>query len=118
MDVAGTLVGGVGGSGRLHDAGRDHGISGGLDAVLGAIAHPIRRALIERLSTSACTVSELAEPFDVSLPAISHHLRVLKAAGLLEQTREGRVRRCALRADPLSDAFSWLVRYRVSGRTC
>ncbi|MBW3581890.1 MAG: metalloregulator ArsR/SmtB family transcription factor [Euryarchaeota archaeon] len=84
-----------------------------LDAVFAAIAHPIRRAIIERLSEGDCTVRELAEPHDVSLPAISQHLRVLEEAGLLEQTPEGRVRRCALKAAPLSAAFSWLVRYRL-----
>lgn len=84
-----------------------------LDAVLAAIAHPTRRAIIERLTTGECTVGELAAPFDVSLPAISQHLRVLEEAGLLVQTPQGRVRRCSLQAAPLSVAFSWLVRYRV-----
>ena len=84
-----------------------------LDAVFAALAHPIRRSIIEQLSEGEKSVSELAEPHDVSLPAISQHLRVLEEAGLLEQTREGRVRRCALQGRPLSEAFSWIVQYRI-----
>ncbi len=84
-----------------------------LDAVLAAVAHPIRRAILERLARGDCTVKDLAEPHDVSLPAISQHLRVLEEAGLLEQTPEGRVRRCSLRPQPLSAAFSWFLQYRV-----
>jgi len=85
----------------------------GLDDVLAALAHPIRRAIIERLAEGECTVGELAEPHDVSLPAISQHLRALEEVGLLEQTHTGRVRRCALKAAPLSAAFSWIVQYRI-----
>lgn len=84
-----------------------------LPRVFGALAHPIRLAIVERLALGECTVGELAEPHDVSAPAISQHLRVLEEAGLLVQTPDGRVRRCALDAAPLSEAFSWLVRYRV-----
>lgn len=84
-----------------------------LDAVFAALAHPIRRSIIERLSAGECTVGDLAEPHDVSLPAISRHLRVLEDAGLLEQTPDGRVRRCQLNAQPLSAAFGWLVQYRL-----
>jgi len=84
-----------------------------LDAVFAALAHPIRRAIIERLSEGACAVGDLAEPHDVSLPAITKHLRVLEEAGLLEQTPDGRVRRCALKAAPLNVAFTWIVRYRL-----
>jgi DNA-binding transcriptional ArsR family regulator len=84
-----------------------------LDAVFAALAHPIRRAMLEQLARSECTVGELAAPHDVSLPAISKHLRILEEAGLLEQTPDGRVRRCALRAAPLSSAFSWIVQYRI-----
>jgi DNA-binding transcriptional ArsR family regulator len=84
-----------------------------LDAVFAALSHPIRRSIIERLSAGECTVSDLAEPHDVSLPAISKHLRVLEEAGLLEQTPDGRVRRCSLNAAPLSAAFGWIVQYRL-----
>ena len=84
-----------------------------LDDVFAALAHPIRRAIIERLAEGECTVGELAAPHDVSLPAISQHLRALEEVGLLEQTHTGRVRRCALKAAPLSAAFSWIVQYRI-----
>jgi DNA-binding transcriptional ArsR family regulator len=84
-----------------------------LDAVFAALSHPVRRSIIERLSAGECTVSALAAPHDVSLPAISRHLRVLEDAGLLEQTPEGRVRRCSLNAMPLSAAFGWIVQYRL-----
>lgn len=84
-----------------------------LDAVFSALAHPIRRSIVERLAEGECTVGDLAEPHGVSLPAISRHLRVLEDAGLLEQTPDGRVRRCALKAQPLSAAFGWIVQYRL-----
>jgi DNA-binding transcriptional ArsR family regulator len=84
-----------------------------LDAVFSALAHPIRRAMVARLAEGDCTVGDLAAEHDVSAPAISKHLRVLEDAGLLEQTPEGRVRRCALKAQPLSAAFGWLVQYRL-----
>jgi DNA-binding transcriptional ArsR family regulator len=84
-----------------------------LDVVLAALAHPIRRAIVERLAKGECTVKELAEPHDVSPPAISQHLRVLEDAGLLRRTPDGRVRRCALRAKALSAAFSWFLQYRA-----
>lgn len=84
-----------------------------LDAVFAALAHPIRRAIVARLAEGECTVGDLAAPHDVSMPAISKHLRVLEDAGLLEQTPEGRVRRCALKARPLSAAFGWIVQYRL-----
>ena len=69
--------------------------------------------MVARLSEGECTVGDLAKAHDVSLPAISKHLRVLEEAGLLEQTPDGRVRRCALRATPLNAAFSWIVQYRL-----
>lgn len=84
-----------------------------LDDVFSALAHPTRRAIVERLASGPCTVAQLAAPHDVSRPAISQHLRVLEAAGLLEQTKEGRLRRCFLQATPLSAAFSWIVQYRI-----
>jgi len=84
-----------------------------LDAVFSALAHPIRRAIIEQLSGGDATVGELAEPHKVSAPAISKHLRVLEDAGLLRVEPEGRVHRCQLDAAPLSAAFGWLTRYRV-----
>ncbi|MGB0653217.1 MAG: ArsR/SmtB family transcription factor [Thermoplasmatota archaeon] len=84
-----------------------------LDAVFSALAHPIRRAIIEQLAHGERTVSDLAAPHDVSKPAISQHLRVLEDAGLLTQTKDGRLRICALQAAPLSTVFSWTLQYRV-----
>jgi DNA-binding transcriptional ArsR family regulator len=84
-----------------------------LDKVFAAVAHPIRRAMVERLAEGDCSVGELARAHAVSAPAISKHLRVLEDAGLLEQTPDGRVRRCSLQAKPLSQAFGWLVQYRL-----
>jgi len=84
-----------------------------LDAIFAALAHPIRRAILEQLSGGDATVGDLAEPHRVSLPAISRHLRVLERAGLIEVEPEGRVRRCRIDAAPLSAAFGWLTRYRV-----
>lgn len=84
-----------------------------LDAVFAALAHPTRRAIIEELAHGERTVSELAAPHDVSLPAISQHIRVLEDAGLLSQTKDGRLRICTLQVEPLSAAFSWILRYRI-----
>ncbi|MGQ0796279.1 MAG: ArsR/SmtB family transcription factor [Methanobacteriota archaeon] len=84
-----------------------------LDAIFAALAHPIRRAILEQLSGGDATVGELAEPHGVSRPAISRHLRVLEAARLIAVEPEGRVHRCQIDAAPLSAAFGWLTRYRV-----
>ncbi len=84
-----------------------------LDGIFAALAHPIRRAILEQLAGGDATVGELAMPHDVSLPAISRHLRVLEEAGLVQVEPEGRVHRCQLDAAPLSAAFGWLTRYRV-----
>lgn len=84
-----------------------------LDAVFQALAHPIRRAVLEQVADGPKSVSELAEPHDVSLAAVSKHLHVLEDAGLIDIEKDGRVRRCHLEAAPLSAAFGWLTRYRV-----
>ncbi|WP_227378650.1 ArsR/SmtB family transcription factor [Haladaptatus halobius] len=84
-----------------------------LDEVFRALAHPIRRAILEQLASGPKSVSELAEPHDVSLAAVSKHLHVLVDAGLVEIEKDGRVRRCHLDAVPLSAAFGWLTQYRV-----
>ena len=84
-----------------------------LDAIFGALTHPIRRALIEQLTSGPKSVTELADPHDVSLAAVSKHLQVLEDAGLIVVEKDGRVRRCHLDAAPLSDAFGWLTRYRI-----
>ena len=83
-----------------------------LDETFFALSDPTRRAMLARLAGGDTTVAELAEPFKVSPPAISKHLRVLERAGLLEQQREGRVRRCHLRAEPLREAAEWVATYR------
>lgn len=84
-----------------------------LDVTFMALADSTRRAILLRLSESDCTVSELAAPFNISLPAVSKHLRVLENAGLLERKREGRIQRCCLKARPLKDALEWINKYRV-----
>ncbi|MFC7009853.1 ArsR/SmtB family transcription factor [Halalkalicoccus salilacus] len=84
-----------------------------LDAVFQALAHPIRRDILEQVADGPESVGELAEPHDVSLAAVSKHLHVLEDAGLIEIEKDGRVRRCHLTAAPLSAAFGWLTRYRV-----
>ena len=83
-----------------------------LTTTFGALADPTRRALIARLAEGQATVSELAAPFDLSLPAISKHLKVLQKAGLVEQGRQAQWRPCWLRPEPLRDVVSWLERYR------
>ncbi|MDQ3957359.1 MAG: metalloregulator ArsR/SmtB family transcription factor [Actinomycetota bacterium] len=82
-----------------------------LDATFAALADPTRRAILERLASGEQTVSALTEPFDVSQPAITKHLRVLKAAGLVEQRRVGRTRPCRLTAEPLREAAAWVAAY-------
>lgn len=84
-----------------------------LDAVFSALADPTRRAIVVRLAEGEASVSELAAPFDVSLPAVTKHLAVLERAGLLEHRKEGRVRHCRLVASPLKVADDWLSAYRV-----
>jgi DNA-binding transcriptional ArsR family regulator len=87
--------------------------SDALDAVFSALADPTRRAIVVRLSEGEASVSELASPFDVSLPAVTKHLAVLERAGLLEHHKVGRVRRCRLVADPMRTAEDWLSNRRV-----
>jgi DNA-binding transcriptional ArsR family regulator len=82
-----------------------------LDAVFFALSDPVRRAILERLDGQALLVSELAEPFDISLQAVSRHIQVLVRAGLITQARSGRISRCSLDAEPLSNAAAWLNRY-------
>lgn len=83
-----------------------------LDVVFSALSDPTRRALLERLSRGTSSVTKLADTFDISLPAVSKHLRVLENAGLLEREKNGRVHRCHLQSKPLKDAAEWLDRYR------
>jgi DNA-binding transcriptional ArsR family regulator len=88
-----------------------------VDQVFGALADPTRRAILGRLSQGEASVSELAEPFDLSLPAIAKHVRVLERAGLLTHRKTGRVRRCRIAADRLRLASDWLDTYRQFWRT-
>ena len=83
-----------------------------LGATFAALADPTRRAILERLALGESSVTELAEPFSVSLPAISKQLRVLERAGLITREKEGRTRRCRLVANPMREAADWLARYR------
>jgi DNA-binding transcriptional ArsR family regulator len=84
-----------------------------LDLAFGALADATRRAILKRLSAGDVTVGELAEPFEMSRPAISKHLRVLERAGLVRTDREGRVSRCFLNASGLREATSWVDEYRT-----
>jgi len=83
-----------------------------LSVTFAALADPTRRAILARLIKGEATVSELAAPFDKSLPAISKHLRVLRQAGLIEQGREAQWRPCRLTPEPLQGVADWLERYR------
>ena len=83
-----------------------------LDSTFAALADPTRRAILARLSAGDSSVTALAEPFDVSLPAISKQLRVLERAGLLRQEKDGRVRRCRLEAQPMKEAVDWIAQYQ------
>lgn len=85
--------------------------SAGLDETFAALADPTRRQILVALAGGDRSVSELAAPFDVSLPAISKHLSVLERAGLITREREGRVRRCHLEREPLADALEWIAAY-------
>ena len=90
----------------------NYSTSATLDATFGALADPTRRAMLERLAHGETTVTELAEPFQVSLPAISKHLSVLERAGLISREKNGRVRRCRLDARPMRQASDWIGQYR------
>jgi DNA-binding transcriptional ArsR family regulator len=83
-----------------------------LTTTFAALADPTRRAILARLATGEATVTELAAPFDVSLPAISKHLKVLQRAGLVEQGRQAQWRPCRLRPEPLHDVADWIGQYR------
>jgi DNA-binding transcriptional ArsR family regulator len=83
-----------------------------LSATFAALADPTRRAILARLATGEATVTELAEPFTVSMPAISKHLKVLERAGLITRGRSAQWRPCRLDAAPLADIAEWVQRYR------
>jgi DNA-binding transcriptional ArsR family regulator len=83
-----------------------------LNATFAALADPTRRAILARLAAGETTVTELAEPFAMSLPAISKHLKVLERAGLIARSREAQWRPCRLEGRALKDAADWLEHYR------
>ncbi len=83
-----------------------------LNKVFHALSDTTRRAILARLSNGDVAVTELARPFDMSLPAISKHLSVLEKAGLLQRHKDGRIRRCQLIAGPLETAADWIKFYR------
>ncbi|MFO0991440.1 MAG: metalloregulator ArsR/SmtB family transcription factor [Hyphomicrobiales bacterium] len=82
-----------------------------LDLVFSALSDPVRRAILEQLDGKDLLVSEIAEPFDISLQAVSKHIQVLVRAGLVTQQRSGRISRCRLDAGPIFGAALWLNRY-------
>ena len=83
-----------------------------LSAIFGALADPTRRAILARLAEGEATVNELAEPFAMTLPAVSKHLKVLERAGLISRGRAAQWRPCRLEAEPLREASDWVDRYR------
>jgi len=83
-----------------------------LSVTLAALADPTRRAILARLSRGEATVNELAEPFDISLPSVSRHLKVLEGAGLITRGRQAQWRPCKLETKPLKEVDGWLERYR------
>jgi DNA-binding transcriptional ArsR family regulator len=84
-----------------------------LDKTFGALSDPTRRAMIQRLARGESTVTELAQPFDMSLPAISKHVRILEQAGILVRRKTGRTFHCRLQPRPLEDATQWVERHRM-----
>jgi DNA-binding transcriptional ArsR family regulator len=82
-----------------------------LDGVFGALSDPTRRAIVARLAEGEAALTELAEPFDMTLPAVSKHVRVLIAAGLVAQEKRGRTRYCRLEREPLAAAGTWIAGY-------
>src|SRR2546428_9005828 len=83
-----------------------------LSSTFAALANPTRRAILARLASGKTSVLKLAEPFDISLPAVSKHLKVLERAGLIERGREAQWRPCRLQANPLKDVADWVEYYR------
>jgi DNA-binding transcriptional ArsR family regulator len=85
-----------------------------IDLVFAALSDPTRRTIVRRLAEGEATVLELAEPFDISLPAISRHLKVLEQAGLISRSRNGRQRPCQLRPEPLTEIATWAEHTRAA----
>jgi DNA-binding transcriptional ArsR family regulator len=84
-----------------------------LSTTFAALADPTRRAILARLASGQCSVTELAAPFEMSLPAVSKHLRVLERAGLIARGREAQWRPCTIQAAPLKEVAEWAERYRA-----
>jgi DNA-binding transcriptional ArsR family regulator len=95
-------------SAKSHAASRDDR----LDAVFHALGHSTRRALLARLAKRPAMITELADPFAMSLPAVSRHIRVLEGAGLVTRSVDGRMHRCSLNPKPFKTIEGWLIRYR------
>ncbi|GGJ51972.1 ArsR/SmtB family transcription factor [Deinococcus roseus] len=83
-----------------------------LSTTLAALSDPVRRAILMRLAEGEATVNELAEPFDISLPAISRHLKVLEHAGLISRSREAQWRPCKLETEKLKEVSDWISQYK------
>lgn len=103
------LTGGAGGTILNHMVKR---YEGGLDATFAALSDPTRRGILAQLALGETSVSKLAAPYEMSLPAVSKHLRVLEHAGLVTRRKNGRVHRCQLMAAPMRDAAKWIEHYR------
>lgn len=88
-----------------------------LSLTFAALADPTRRAILARLLTGERSVTELAEPFDMSMPAVSRHLRVLEHAGLIARRRDAQWRHCRIEGKPLKDVVTWAERYRHTWET-
>jgi DNA-binding transcriptional ArsR family regulator len=96
----------------MQPAGYGQSAATGLDAIFAALADPTRRAILSRLATGEASVTELAEPFAMTQPAISKHLKVLERAGLISRDRDAQRRPSRLVAQPLAEASEWLDHYR------
>src|SRR3977135_1389982 len=96
----------------MHSAGLGQIRTGQLDATIAALAEPTTRAILARLASGEASVTELAEPFAMSQPAVSRHLKVLEHAGLITRGREAQGRPARLSAEPLKDVADWFERYR------
>jgi DNA-binding transcriptional ArsR family regulator len=83
-----------------------------LDSTFAALSDATRRGILARLAAGETSVSELAKPYDMTLPAVSKHLRVLESAGLVARRKDGRVQRCSLVAEPMKSAADWIEHYR------
>jgi DNA-binding transcriptional ArsR family regulator len=83
-----------------------------LDSTFAALSDATRRGILARLAAGETSVSELAKPYDMTLPAVSKHLRVLESAGLVTRRKDGRVQRCSLVAEPMKSAADWIEHYR------